>query len=749
MLNSNDAGALVPAGNAVATSDIGSRVSDGEFALPSIFLQYWQSLVRWRLLAAGIIASSLLLGVIITMLMAPHYTARTQIEISREQKDITNVKGLESRSGGLDLEFYATQYSLLKAQSLAERVVRRMRLARSEEFYSGHGLSLPAVKEPQAVAPNVGVDGASTSQMRDLERQAAAVLLKNISVEPVRTSRLIDIKYTSRSPQLSARIANAWVQEFIGATMDRQFASTADARRFLEDRLEQLRQKLEESERQVVTYASNRDIVSLETARDADGKTSSQRTLAQVDLEALNAALAQARADRIMAESRVGSGSVESSAEVINSPVVNNLRSQREQLAAQYSALLVRFEPAYPQAVEVKRQIDALDASIRREVARVGGSRTVVFNEAVRRENELSGKVARLKGQLDQQRKDSIQFNIFQREADTNRQLYDALLQRYKEIGVAGSVGANNIAIVDVASPPTAPSAPSMAINLALALLAGLALSGLAIFILEQIDEGIRTPDDIRSVLNLPLLGNVPKAQGNPLDELNDPKSHVAEAYFSIRTTLALSTTHGLPTTLVVTSTQPGEGKSTTSVSLARVLSRAGKRVLLIDGDLRSPSLHEYVGASNSLGFSNALAGDDEHMPIHQTEAANLSLMTAGPPPPNPAELLSSDRFKELMDRFLKSYDHVVIDAPPVLGLADTLLMGTAVDGVVYVVEAERTSRRAVRDAVQRLQASGCHIFGVIVTKIDYSRHSYGYGYGYGYSYGTNYGSDDKGQSPA
>jgi capsular exopolysaccharide synthesis family protein len=349
--------------------------------------------------------------------------------------------------------------------------------------------------------------------------------------------------------------------------------------------------------------------------------------------------------------------------------------------------------------------------------------------------------VAGLKGELDRQRRDSIQYNIFQRDADTNRQLYDALLQRYKEIGVAGTVGASNIAIVDEARVPTKPSAPSMPLNLALALLIGIGLAAAAVFALEQIDEGIRSPDDVRKFLKVPLLGNVPLTQQEPLDELGDPKSHLCEAYFSVHSTLAFATNHGLPRSFAISSTRPGEGKSTTALALAEIIGRTGKRALLIDGDLRAPSLHKSRGIDNGAGFANALAGEDDFPGlIHATGAPGLDLMTSGPVPPNPAELLSSARLSGMLDALLERYDHIIIDAPPVLGLADAPLIGHAVEGVLFVVEAEKTPRRAVRSSLQRLYAVGSQLFGVVVTKMDMTRHAYGYGYGYGYGYDYRYG---------
>lgn len=603
--------------------------------LPPALLQYWHTALRWRWILLGIVGASLAIGLTITLLMSPLYTARSEIEISREQKNITNVQGVDAVANGIDLEFYATQYNLLKAVSLAERVERAMKLSSTEAFFDAHGV------KPKA-------DTAAR------QKQAVTLLLKHIVIDPVRNSKLVDISYTSRSPELAANITNAWVREFIGANMDREFSSTADARHFLEQRLETLRSKMEESERQAVNFASANGIVSLSETKDADGKTQTQRTLASADLEALNQAYAAAQAQRIEAESKLGSGGNGTTSEALSNATISTLRERRSEVAADYAKVLTQFAPGYPAAMALKSQLDDLDSSIAREESRIGGSRRQTAVEALKLERDLESKVTQLKAKLDQQKQASIQYNIYQRDADTNRQLYDALLQRYKEIGVAGAVGASNIAIVDQAQVPTSPSAPSLPTNMALSLLLGIGLAIATVIGLEQIDEGIRGPADIGNLLKIPLLGNVPLINREPMEALIDAKSNMSEAYFSIRSALSFTTTHGLPKTLCLASTQPSEGKTTSAVALSIIIGRTGKSVLLVDADLRSPSVHEQLQLVNEGGFSNLLAGDNDiGKYIQATEHKGLSVLATGPLPPSPAELLSSDRLIEIIANFL------------------------------------------------------------------------------------------------
>jgi capsular exopolysaccharide synthesis family protein len=355
----------------------------------------------------------------------------------------------------------------------------------------------------------------------------------------------------------------------------------------------------------------------------------------------------------------------------------------------------------------------------------------------------LRGQVNALRGELTSQDRASIQYNIYQRDADTNRQLYDALLQRYKEIGVAGTVGISNIAIVDPAETPSSPSSPNLILNLLLAGVAGLLLAGAATIALEQIDEGIRTQGEVPVKLGIPLLGIAPDVDKEVLEQLFDSKSLLYEAYFSVRSNLAFSTSHGFPRALQVTSTRAAEGKSSTSFALATILARLGKRVLLLDADMRSPTVHGVLDLPNEAGLSNYLAGEDNwHSLVRPTTQKNLMAITSGPIPPSAAELLSTDRLGDLMQRLLGEFDHVLIDSPPVLGLTDAPIIGRTVEGSVLVVEAGGPAVRAIRTSIERLQMVGGHIFGVVLSKV--AQQSDGYGYGYGYGYGFEYGDKAK-----
>jgi capsular exopolysaccharide synthesis family protein len=321
---------------------------------------------------------------------------------------------------------------------------------------------------------------------------------------------------------------------------------------------------------------------------------------------------------------------------------------------------------------------------------------------------------------------------------DTNRALYDGLLQRYKEIGVAGGVGINNISVVDQADIPQKPSSPRLLVNLIIALLAGLGLGAAAAFGLEQMDEAIADPAEVERRLGLPLLGSVPKVTGvTPREALLDRKSDLVDAYLAIQTNLAFTTEHGVPRSLAVTSTRPAEGKSTTALALATMLARARKKVILVDGDMRSPSVHHLGGVDHDRGLSNFLSGQDD-IPSLLFEMRDLGFtaMSAGPIPPNAAELLTGTRFALLVSRLLETYEHVVIDSPPVMGLADAPLIASRVEGVIYAVESHGIRSSLVKTALGRLASANARIFGGVLTKFEARKAQYGYGYEYGYGYG-------------
>lgn len=724
--------------NMVTTPPVGSTVPF-TFAQPSstrgempLIRQYLRIARRWRYVILGAVAACVLIGLIVTLLMTPQYTATSTVEILRESNQVTTFQGVERETSVADQEFYQTQYGLLESRSLSERVAVQLRLVDDPKFYERFGVSEdgPAF---QLVNGRFPASGRIARQ-----RVAGKVLRDHLTIAPTRMSRLVSIQFTSPDADFSTRVTNAWAENFIQTNLERKIQATSYGRNLLQRQLAQQKERLDESQRQLVAYASQERIINLPAQQTSEGSTS-ERSIVADDLASLNTALAQATAERIAADARyrqVGGGGA--SSEALRNQAINSLRQRRAELAADYQRLMTQFEPGYPAARAIQSQIDQLDRSIRNEERRVSNSFEADYRGALDRERGLQRRVEQLKANYLDLRRRSIQYNIYQQEVDTNRALYEGLLQRVKEIGVANGVGVNNVSIVDQADPPQKPSSPRLLVNLILSLLAGLGLGAALALALEQVDEAIADPEEVERQLGLPLLGSVPKVEGGtPMEALLDRKSELVDAYIAVQTNLAFTTEHGVPRSLSVTSTRPAEGKSTTALALATMLTRSRRRVILIDGDMRSPSVHHLGGVSHDHGLSNFLAGQDDIASLtFEMRDLGFTAMSAGPIPPNAAELLTGNRLSLLIDRLLETFDHVIVDSPPVMGLADAPLIAGRVEGVVYAVESHGIRSTLVKTALARLTTANARIFGGVLTKFEARKAHYGYGYEYGYGYG-------------
>jgi len=694
-----------------------------ERSAPSALTEILSVVQRRRTLIAVIISALLVVGLLYSLLATRKYTASAVLEIQRETGSFVKVEGATSSDNIADQEFYQTQYGLLSSKSLAERVANDLALYSNADFLKAAGI----VEDDDAATPTTAI---SAQERRNRTSAAAAYLLKRFKVEPERFSRLVTIEFTGTDPALTKRVIDTWSTDFIRMTLARRYDATSYARNFLEQRLVQLRSRINESERQLVDYASRQGIVNLPAST-----TGGERSIVAEDLANTNGELGRAVADRVRAQSRLNNGGAVD--EALGNSTINSLRQRRAEQASEYAKMMAQFEPGYPPARALRQQMAQVDRSIAQEVSRVQRTLQESFASAERRETQFQQRMKTLKSGVLDFRRRSIQYNILQREVDTNRQLYDALLQRYKEIGVAGGVGVNNISVVDTAELPSGPSSPKLLLNMAIALVLGIGLSALAAFLLEQIDQGVTDPAQVEGALGVPLLGTIPKLADDPIALLGDRKTAISEAYLSVQTNLGFSTNRGFPSSLAVTSSRAAEGKSTTAFAIAQSLGRTKRRVLLVDGDMRSPSVHHLLNLSNDRGFSNYLTGEDD-LDNLIVRAANepMAIMTAGPQPPSAPELLSGDRFHTLIGELLARYDHVVFDIPPVMGLADAPLIASAVEGVVFVIEASGTHVSMAKVALGRLQNANARIFGTVLTKFDTKRGLFGSGYEYGYGYG-------------
>ena len=495
----------------------------------------------------------------------------------------------------------------------------------------------------------------------------------------------------------------------------------------------------------MIGFAEKEQIVAI-------GKSSS---IAEADLTNSSAALGKIASERIKNEQlwkQVEKSNAINFPQFLSNTAIDALRAKRNDLVTEYQEKLQTFKPSYPLMKQIKNKIAEIDRQLAAEVKAIRASLKSAYQSSLNQENEITARVGKLRGDVLDFQKRSIEYNILKREVDTNRQLYNGLLQRYKEVDVAGGAGSNNIFVVDHANMPGAPSSPRLMRSMLLSLLLGFGGSVALAYVLENFDDVIDTVEEAERVGGLATLGIIPlvNSEVDVVASLLDARSPLAEAYRSLCTSLQFTTARGLPKSLFVTSAGAQEGKSVSSIAITQHFARLGLNVLLVDADMRNPSLHKYLLADNSIGLSSYLSGAcDLASAIQKTATPGLAFMPSGHLPPNAADLLGSPHLMSLLSGSLDVFDLVIIDGPPVLGIADALLLSNAAEATVFVIGSGVARGGAIRSALRRLEISKCPLLGSVITKLDARNAGYGYGYSYGYgsdpfSYGRSVSKADR-----
>ncbi len=715
-----------------------SDESDSELKLD--LRAVWSALYRNRYLLLIVMALALGAGLAITMLTTPIYEATSSVQIEQQAaRVLENDIDTAGEGGKQDADrFLQTQLDVLRSRSLADRVARSLNLYRDNQF-------LLAMDQDAGTGTGT-VLGSQNAQ----RRRVVNTLLSNMSVSLPRDSRVAIINFQSPSPQVAQRIANSYAENFIIANLQRKYDSSAYARNFLQEKLAEAKQRLEDSERESIAYSRSARLIDTSAGSATNSATGGgSRSLVTSSLVQTNDALTNAANQRLAAEQRwrlAEATPLMSLPEVQANPTIQSLVRDRSTLQAQYSEERTRRKDDHPTIRQISAQIGTLDAQIARLAGQVRGTIRDAYRVAQQQEQALRGTVQKLQGATLAEQDRSVQLNILRREVDTSRTLYDGLLQRYREVSAAAGITANNISVVDEAELPAVPILPRPMMNIALALLLGLAIAMVLIFARETFDDSIRSPEDVDQKLGVSFLGAIPLLPGNarPSEAMAEPRSSFSEAHYALRSSLQFATSTGLPRTLLCTSSLQSEGKSTTTTALARSFARIGLRVLLIDGDMRKPSQHGTLGLPNLAGLSTVLTRQRTLAEVTQpTDTPGLDFVACGPIPPNPGELLASASIDDVIDDAVSRYDLVIVDGPPVMGLADAPLLASAVEGVVFIIEASRAHRGQAKIALRRLRAAKATLLGVVLTKFDARQIGYGADYGYGYRY--NYG----GKQPA
>lgn len=713
--------------------DEGAEAARGGFEID--FRVLWLIFKRNAWVIGGIVLAALVLGLVATMLMTPKYTASASIQIDQEADQVLqNQDQVQPAVTYQDADrFLQTQVDVLNSREMAIRVAQALNLFNNPKFFDQMNVAPPKLD-------------ASLSREQQLRDAVIKTISDNLSVSLPRDSRVATIAFRSPSPALAAKVANTYVSEFIKNNLQRKFNSTSYARNFLSQQLGEAKARLEQSEQDLNDYARQVGLIKTDQANPDGSSTTSSTSVTTASLVQLNQAANQAMADRIAAEQNwrtVENTPLLSIPDVLTNQAVQNLLDQRATTQAQLSDERTKHLDAYPTVQQLKAQLAEINSQITTIATGVKQAIRQQYESAQQREDALEAQVNAFKNATLTEQDRSVRYNILARDADTNRSLYEGLLQRYKEVSASAGITASNISVVDQASVPIKPSSPILMLNLALALLIGLVVAAGAVFVREQLDDAIRAPEDVERKLGLATLGIIPATEvGDLREDLLTPRSALAEAYNSLRTSLLYSTPQGMPSTLFVTSSQASEGKSTTSYALALGLARLGQHVVLVDADLRRPSQHRAFGSQNDRGLSDLLTSHGDIASVLQvTDIPNLSFIAAGPVPPSPTELLGNQHMAEILRELQRTFDVVILDGPPVLGLADAPLIASMVGNAMFVIEASRGHRGATKAALRRLNTAHTHILGAVLTKFNPKNAASDYAY-YGYQY-YSYGADN------
>ncbi|MDB5440500.1 MAG: exopolysaccharide biosynthesis protein [Caulobacteraceae bacterium] len=721
-----------------------------EHPVAALLLHALHVILKWKWAVAAVTVLALIAGLVISLLTTPMYFASTTIRIDR---DITKVT--PSTTGGdaaptatttadRGAEFYQTQYGVLHSQTVALRAVDDLHLDENYAF----------------LAPKAAHGGATLPPPRDAaEREqrrkwAASNILMGLGVTPKNLSGLVDISYSSPSPQIAALVANGVAKAYMDYNQGRAVDQSAYSRNYVANELATAGVKLAASLRAANDYARQQQIINVQTGGGAGassgggGSTGGGQSLTASDLSAVNGLAANARNLRLAAQARweeVQGLPADQLPEVQGNSALNILKQSRAEAEANLQKLRVSFGEEWPAVVQLKGQVEDLDRQIAQQTQAAKESIHTALLIAQAQEKALGDEVTRQKRTYMEVAEKDINYNILMRTTDTDSATYDSLMKRLQDLTVAAHIDLSNVSVVDPADVPGRPFKPQPLRNMIVAAIVGLGIGALLALGLEQLDETIKSPADIDAKLGIPLLGAIPVAPKDvsPVQAMADPRSALSEAYYSVRTALQFSTRDGAPRTLLVTSARPSEGKSTSAVALAQGFARLGLRTLLIDSDLRNPSLHKQMGVANGVGLSNLLTGQVQLEEAAQPTAfEHLRFVSCGPLPPNPAELLGGPQMRQLLAEAAERFDQVIIDGPPVMGLADAPLLASIAAGTVLVVEAGSTRRGLARAALLRLRVGPVNVVGAILSKFQSNRIGYGYGYGHGanYAYGYEYG---------
>jgi polysaccharide biosynthesis transport protein len=743
---------LVPAEPAEFLRPIGSALYNVLPSQESTLREYMRVLIKRKWMVTAVVVGIFLAVAVASLRQTPVYEAVGRIAVNKADSNLITFKDSGPVMDYYDPSDLDTEVRILQSDLMALQVIRQLNLDKRSEF-GGHSDQKPA----NLVADPLQTDSNHASALLGSFRG-------NLHVVLIPNTRIIEIHFNSTDPQLAAAAVNTLMETYRDQNFKTKFESTMQASDWLSKQLVDLQMKVETSQEKLVRYQKEHEILGTDEKTNIIteklGELNKEMTMAESDRMQKEAVYRQTQSNdpevaaaAIIADT-TGSGAGASSG------LLDHLREQQVGLRIQVAELSTQFGPSYPKIAQLNNQLKEIDRQLQSETNKAVDHLKGQYEAALQRENMLRGSFEKQKQEANKLNESAIEYSILKRDLDSNRTLYEGLLEKLKEAGVTAGLRSNNFRIIDAARVPTSPSEPNIPRNLSFALVLGV-ISGVGLaFLLENMDNTVRTPEQAQVVSGLPSLGMIPlgsksanhgsrgkrlalTASKEVVETVTQvrPQSQMAESYRALRTSLLLSNLGAPPKVIMVTSARPQEGKTTTSINTAIVLAQKGVRVLLVDADLRRPSIHKTLGMGPRSGLSNVLTGSAT---LQQTIAAspiltNLFIMPAGTPPPNPAELLASSNMRDLILELRGMYDHIVIDTPPTLSVTDAVVLSPRADATILVIRSGQTTKQALRRARDILMQVNAHVAGVLLNAVDLTSPDYYYYYEYQGKYSHYY----------
>jgi polysaccharide biosynthesis transport protein len=735
---------------------------------------YLNVILKRKTIALIFLIAVVILTIVLSLMMTPVYRATTVVRIDKDSPNILSFKGVQIDSPGAD--YYQTQFEILKSRNMAERVIRNLHLAENKDFLPPRDTMSRARSFIYANTIGIFSDlftifstwkssdvkpskpSVTESVESDVPEYLISSLISRLEVSPVKNSQLVKVSFVSQDPEISMNVANAVAHTYIAFDLESRMFASQDAKDFLQTQIDLIGLKVEDSEQALNKYAAKKEIVF----------NSSNNNLHVQKLSDISTALNSVTNERIQKEAlyREVRDSGPNNPIILNNPMIQALRKEHANLEAEYQNLLKLYTPEYPSMKRIESQMNAIMNNISRETEKIINAAELDYRNAFKKEENLTSAINSQKQKVLSFQDSAAQYEVLRREVDVNKGLYNSLLQRLNEVSVSARSTATNIQILDKAVLPKSPFKPNLPFNVVLAIFFGLTGgTGLA-FLIEYFDNSIKDTEDIEKKANLPTLGVIPnideaqKALASPNKKMiqqnvkpqqsnlpivvnHDRTNPVIEAFRSIGAFILLSSSEKPPKIILITG--PGEqiGKTSVTINIAKVLREKLGRGILIDADMRRPRLHTAFKLDNTIGLSSVLSGNIDFDSsngrlIRSTGIPGLSVMTSGPIPPNPSELLGSTKIQEILYSLQSQHEFIIIDSPPVMGLPDSIYLSRVVDGTVLVVKAGETPLKVLVETKKVFREINAKILGVVLNGVRKSDLKYG---AYNYYHSAYYSS--------